>query len=271
LLVAIAALHAASACEGNPVAVRIEGPEPGDTTVLFIGNSLTSYYGLPDQFAALADSQGRSVWVDRTIRTGVTLTQYLEYANVDAEIAAREWDWIILQDSSPLIAFPEYRSLYLATYTEYEEMIRRSSPGAEIVLFMLYALDFETLQDTTWAYDDLQPLLRTGAIAIADSLDFMVAPVGWAFRQVRAEYPDIPLYYLDGYHPSREAQYLQACVYYTTIFGESPEGSPFTADLADSTAARLQRIAARIVLDEAEVWNLDPGSRSWRRRPDAGP
>jgi len=260
LLILTAAVLAVTACEGNPVAVPIANPEPGDTTVLFIGNSLTSFYGLPEQFAALADSQGRAVWVGQTIKEGVTLTQYLEYAGVDAGISAREWDRVILQDSSSLIAFPGYHSFYITTFSDYEEMIRRSSPGAGIVLFMQYALDFQTVQDTTWAYDDFQPMLRTGTIAIADSLDFTIAPVGWAFRQVRSEYPDIPLYYLDGYHPSREAQYLQACVYYTTIFGESPEGCTFTADLADSTAARLQRIAARVVLDEADIWHCDPGS-----------
>jgi hypothetical protein len=261
LMVALVVLLAA--CEGNPVEVVPDRPASGDTTILFIGNSITSYYGLPDQFEALADSQGREVWVWQSIRTGVNLTQYLEYANLDAGIAAQEWDWVILQDSSPYIAFPEYHSYYYATYIELKERITRESPAARIVMFMLYALDTESVQDTTWAYADFQPLLREGTIAIADSLGFVIAPVGWAFRQVRQEYPELPLYYLDGIHPSKEAQYLQACVYYTSIFGESPEGSPFTAGLSDSTAARLQRIAAEVVLNEAGTWNLPPG----RRRP----
>ncbi len=268
LCAAILFLVLLPACEGNPVEVEIETPAEGDTTILFIGNSLTSYYGLPYQFAALADSQGRNVWVEESTKEGATLTQYRESASLDAGIAAQDWDWVVLQDSSPYIAFPEYHDYYFETYIDLQQRIGRESPGAGIVMFMLYALDVETVQDTVWAFADFQPLLREGTLAIADSLGFRVAPVGWAFRAVRAQRPELPLYYLDGVHPSREAQYLQACVYYTAIFGESPEGSPFTAGLPDSTVTFLQRVAAEVVLGEAETWNLPPGRRSPHTRPE---
>ena len=61
LLAASATLVALSvivACEGNPVFVEdeTEGPQPGDVSVLFIGNSITNWFDMPDQLEALADT-----------------------------------------------------------------------------------------------------------------------------------------------------------------------------------------------------------------------
>ncbi len=248
-----------TACEGNPVAVELESPDPGDVCVLFIGNDVTGYFGMPAQFEALADSQGKGIWVGNATADVETLEQYLEYASLDGRIAEQDWDWVVLQDLRYAFAFPDSYELLYPTYETLRERIRNENPEARIVIFMPYALESTTLRGSTYTFDTLQPMIREGTIAIADSLGFVIAPVGWAFRRIRSERPDIPLYDTDGYLPSREAQYLQACVYYTTIFGSSPEGSPFSAGLPDSTTACLQQVAAEVVLGEAETWNLPPG------------
>jgi hypothetical protein len=54
----------------------------------------------------------------------------------------------------------------------------------------------------------------------------IVAPVGIAWADVASKEPSIDLYYKDGAHPSPAGTYLNACVFYATIFGRSPVGLP---------------------------------------------
>jgi hypothetical protein len=51
-------------------------------------------------------------------------------------------------------------------------------------------------------------------------------PVGNAFDFVEKNHPEINLYMDDNKHPSPNATYLAACVFYSMITGESPVGLP---------------------------------------------
>jgi len=68
------------------------------------------------------------------------------------------------------------------------------------------------------------------------------------------------------HHPSIAAQYLNACVFYATLFGRSPVGAAFPDGRTEvdgmrlpalagaAEAAALQRIAAAVVLEHMGVW-----------------
>jgi hypothetical protein len=83
-----------------------------------------------------------------------------------------------------------------------------------------------------------------------------VAPVGYAWSTVRTEDPRMDLWQADGSHPSEAGTYLAACVFYAAIFGQSPEGSTYTAGLPAVTAALLQRTAGATVLTDPARWDL---------------
>jgi hypothetical protein len=51
--------------------------------------------------------------------------------------------------------------------------------------------------------------------------------------------------------------YLAACVFYATLFQESPVGLPFISTLNQSTATFLQNIAAITVIDSLSTWNIN--------------
>ena len=51
-------------------------------------------------------------------------------------------------------------------------------------------------------------------------------PVGNAFDYVEKNHPNINLYMDDNKHPSPNATYLAACVFYSMISGKSPVGLP---------------------------------------------
>jgi hypothetical protein len=71
---------------------------------------------------------------------------------------------------------------------------------------------------------------------------------------VRTERTNLNLYILDdGFgdrHPNSYGAYLTACVFYSAIFGRSPEGSTYYSTNNISDATYLQRIAAETVLTD---------------------
>lgn len=245
-------------CEGNPVYVEYEGPQPGDLKVVFIGNSLTGYHDMLWQFETLADSAGRGVWIGNNVRNGYSLQDHLEYGEVFGLIESEDWDYIVLQDreSDYSIAFPEFIQSFISPYQEFKEAIQALSPESRIVVYLDYSNPIANAFGSTYSFSEMSQMLREGTKALADSLGFIIAPVGWAFRTAVAEVSDFALYDSDHYHPSEEAQYLHACVYYATLFQASPVGNPFSGDLTEERAATLQQIAANVVLGESQVWNL---------------
>jgi hypothetical protein len=70
------------------------------------------------------------------------------------------------------------------------------------------------------------------------------------------DHPGLTLYQSDGSHPTRSGTYLAACVFYTALFGESPEGLEYTGGLGSGEAAIMQRIAAETVLEDPTRWHL---------------
>lgn len=49
---------------------------------------------------------------------------------------------------------------------------------------------------------------------------------------------------------------MAACVFYATIFQESPKGLTYHSGLSDAEASKLQQIAAVTVLSDPANWGL---------------
>lgn len=245
-------------CEGNPVSVEDEGPGPDDLKVLFIGNSLTGRHNMLLQFEALADSSGRGVWIGNSVRNLTSLQDHLDYGEVFGMISSEDWDYIVLQDREIdySIAFPDSIHHFISPYQEFRNAIRIRNPDCRIVVYLDYSDPVAPAFGETYSFYEMSQMLLEGTKALADSLGFIIAPVGWAFRTAVAEIPDFILYDSDHIHPSEEAQYLHACVYYATLFQASPRGNPYNSYLTEERAAILQRIAAEVVLGEPQMWNL---------------
>ena len=75
-----------------------------------------------------------------------------------------------------------------------------------------------------------------------------LAPVGDAWRVALRSDPKLVLHDADHKHPNAAGTYLAACVFYATLFGQSPAGLPGRiAGLSDGDAQRLQAIAWKTV------------------------
>lgn len=248
------------ACLGPPTEnENPDQPGPNDIKILFIGNSLTFFNAMPAQVAALAEQAGIDVFVDESTVGGASLEYHSGYWQTVDKIREHEWDYVILQGSSYAIAFPETHQEILPAIVALEDMIHENDPGTQIVFFLDWAMrDGVLLGETVYTYAELQPLIIDGTLLLADSLSFAVAPVGSAWNTVVNERPDIDLFGLDGAHPSLKGSYLQACVYFSTLFLQSSEGIPYYATLEVEEAEYLQRIASETVLDSLALWTLSP-------------
>lgn len=73
-------------------------PAPQAMRVLFIGNSLTYVNNLPATFTTLAAANGHAVKADMLVHGGATLTQWLDSGEVAKALAARHYDYVVLQE-----------------------------------------------------------------------------------------------------------------------------------------------------------------------------
>lgn len=114
--------------------------------------------------------------------------------------------------------------------------------GAKVVYFM------------TWpkkAKPEDSQKLADAYISIAQKTGGYVAPVGLAFEKARKTHPEINLYYHDGVHPSISGTYLAACVFFATLYNQSPVGGalPVDTDMTPATAKALQQVAWETVTE----------------------
>lgn len=231
-----------------------------DTTqVLFIGNSYTQVNDLPTLFSELALSKGKHPFVDTKANGGFTFQSHVNDPATFQKINEKKWNYVVLQAQSQEPSFP------------YSQVTTATLPFAQQLADSVYANNFcsQPLYYMTWGRENGDPQwdsintfykmndrLRAGYMRFMEASEASVAPVGVAWKYVRDNYPTINLYSSDGSHPSIEGSYLAACVFYASIYRETPVNATYFSSVLPSTAAILQNAAAIVVLDSLSTWKL---------------
>ena len=209
------------------------------TRILFIGNSFSNRNDLPamlERLAAAAKPPHR-VATDRVIANGRALKTHWEREAAREAIRSSKWNYVVLQEQSTLpLKNPDRMREYVGLF---DEEIRRS--GAKTVLYMTWARRHQ--------WERNAELCETYA-SIGRAIGAIVVPVGVAWQQLLSERSDFVLHDKDGSHPNFAGSYLAACVFFSTLFHQSPEGlqtsglapqerfEPNTAHLLQETAWR---------------------------------
>jgi hypothetical protein len=232
-------------CDRTPIS-QLEG----GVQVLFIGNSYTFVNDMPGMFANLVREANYDVTVVTEAKGGWTLADHAASKITHNRIAEGVWDYVVLQEHSIIPVIEQRRSAEMA-------------PAAQNLVQQIIAADAQPLLFMTWGRRDglpeagfdnftaMQKQLQLGYEMVAESLNVKVAPVGMAWQYGLGENPDLQLWDSDGSHPSLVGSYLTACVFYSVIVRDSPEGFTYTAGLASETAQFLQGVAAQAVLGES--------------------
>lgn len=217
------------------------------TRVLFIGNSYTKSGDLPTMFLELAKAGGHRVEVGTSVQGGWDLRDHLKKDKAADAINSKKWQYVVLQEQSFIPAFQQTRTeaMYPAA-REFDRLIKEQ--GAKTLFFVTWGYQTGLPEAGIKSYESMQDEIDKGYSEIADELDAMLAPVGSAWRIVATEHPDMKLWQGDGSHPATRGTYLAACVFYATIFKESPVGLTYAPKMPEADIKILQAAAAEAVL-----------------------
>jgi len=256
LLLACVSLMVVAGCSGAAGPTCGVGTGAGACTrVLFLGNSFTYVNDLPSTFAQLAESAGRPVQVAMVANGGETLAQHAASPDDLKEISSQAWTYVVLQEQSETPATQAGRDDYM--YPAASALAGKAEAvGAVPLLFMTWAHKDGLPASGLPTYEAMQQQIDAAYLIVADELKVPVAPVGFSWYMVRHDHPDIDLWQDDGSHPSLAGTYLAACVFYASIFRESPEGLSFHGGIPDNQASVLQAEANDNVLRLQAQWGL---------------
>ena len=218
----------------------------------FVGNSFTlSQGGVATMFQSLATSLGKTTTADdEGSANGVTLRYFLDILD-DPDHPNHEWikNSLFVNGTPDLLVLQEQSAKPIDDYADFE-----ASVGEFLVHIAANTDHAETLLFMTWK-SEVHPFTTeelAAAYTTAGAANGVpVAPCGLAWKAVQ-DFPGntIDLLASDRHHPSVAGVYLNACVFYGTIFGESPVGASFfPVELGAADALFLQSIAWKTVQD----------------------
>ena len=223
--------------------------------ILFIGNSYTAANDLTGMFTQLACSGGHRVEAAMAAEGGWTIANHLASSETMGKLSGQKWNFVVLQEQSqtPATEYGRRQVMYPAV----RQMVSKiNAVGAKPILFMTWGHRDGWPDGGLQNYTDMQTQLFVGYLGIAKELNVPVAPAGYAWFEARRLNPQVNLWQDDGSHPNEAGTYLAACVFYATLFQQSPKGLPYSASLSPETAQTLQALAADTVLTESGRWNL---------------
>jgi hypothetical protein len=232
------------------------------TKILFVGNSYTYVNDLPKTIQDLAISKGDSISYTTQATGGATAQTLWNTPAVVSAISQGGWDFVVLQCQSQEPAFPPSQ---VATDTypfmkKLDSLVQAKNSCAETLFFMTWGRKNGDAVNAAFypiigTYDGMQSRLRESYLMFAQDFTASVAPVGVAWKNVRAQYPTIELYNPDESHPSIYGTYLAACVFYSSIFHKVATGASFiSTGISTTDATSLQTIASNTVLDSLDNW-----------------
>jgi hypothetical protein len=221
-----------------------------DTTkVLFVGNSYTYSNDLPTMFKLLSASGGKAVATDMSAPGGYTFELHYTYQPTFDLIGRGGWNYVILQEQSqyPTIEYYRYNSTY-PFGRKLDSLIKLKNSNT--LFFMTWGREFGGQQcidshcsPVFTSFYHMQDSLKSAYNGIANTLNASVAPVGEGWRTAKLMDTSIALWESDNSHPSLKGSYLAACMFYITIFHQSPVGLIYTAGLSMQEALFLQNAA----------------------------
>lgn len=222
----------------------------GDTTkILFIGNSYTYVNDLPLLFKQLSASGGKNVYTDVSAPGGYTLEGHYSLPETIDKINSGGWKYVVLQEQSQYPVIEYYRTGSMYPFAAKLDSIIRAN-GSETMFYMTWGRKFGGQQcigsycSPVFAdYFHMQDSLQTAYGNLSALLSAELVPVGLAWKRALLQQPGIELWDTDGSHPSLKGSYLAACMFYTAVFGESPEGLNYFGGLDSTDALNLQQIA----------------------------
>lgn len=224
-------------------------------SVLFLGNSYTSTSNVPNTFKSLANSGGKSVYIDSYTPGGKQLSQHYADQISKDKINDKKWDFVVLQEQSQMPALNPNTTIGYAQAIALD-LVKVNNSCTEVVTYMTWAREAGNswLTQVNWTHDEMATYYEDFYEDIWVNVPGRVSPVGKAFHIATNE--GIDVYSSDGSHQNSAGTYLAACVFYATIYKESPIGLSYSTQGASLTT-QLQEIAHDVVMTDLYEHNIN--------------
>lgn len=228
--------------------------------IFFIGNSFTYYGPIPALVEQMARYNGfADVAIKYRANSGWNLTQHRNDTAVDGapEQLKRGWDAVVLQDQSTRPTNSGDPQAFYNDVTWFCDYIHLINPATRVYLYETWAWRYDSNQyPTPFATPaQMQAELRLHYNEAAlryipqhsqypSTNPLAVAPVGdaWELDLQNGE-ADGRLHDADSHHAGALGQYLNALVFYSTLFDRASIGTLPLGGISETQAAHLQAIA----------------------------
>jgi hypothetical protein len=199
--------------------------------VLFVGNSFTYYYNLPQVVSAMAKSQDVIIDTKHSTVGGSSLENHWKSergTQTRVMIELEKWDYVVFNNHSlSSINSPEK---FLDYSKKFADLVR--SKGAEPIFMM------------TWAYKSnplMLPEIEKLHKNLSEQTNSNLIPGGPLFESSIKYRPDIELFH-DDIHPSSNGTYLLGLAFYKYFTGRSVSTIPGNIATLDTNGQLLYLI-----------------------------
>ncbi len=229
--------------------------------VFFVGNSYTHTNAMPDMLRDFTTAKGDTIIYNSSAPGGYTFQQHTVFATTISGIFSQPWDIVVLQEQSQLPSFPPAQVVtdVYPFATRLDSFINANDTCTQTMFMMTWGRRNGDVMNcpgypVVCTYAGMQSRLRDSYMQMTQDNNAIVAPMGSAWKIIIDSFPAIDLYQIDSSHPSVAGSYLQACVFYASIFHRPASGCTYLGGLTSATAQTLQRIADKVVLDSLSQW-----------------
>lgn len=230
--------------------------------ILFIGNSMTYYNGMPQLFRQLAESKGKDVYVDSFTIGGAGLAYLSAQTALHNKINSLDWDIVIIQPGTAESGgqVPVNQTIqYAQTIVN---LVKAQNECARIFIYEVSnGIPAPNNQPNFNLYFQTQTAIKNTITTIATALNVPYIPAGEAFRAHYTDNQNLllhPMY--NDVHPNYYGSYLVAASVYTTLFAAPVYPSTFVG--TDETLAHyLQTLADDTVFNSLSEWRI--GSQTY--------
>jgi hypothetical protein len=207
--------------------------------VLFVGNSFTARNDVPGLIARLAAARGKTLEHRLISAGGASLRMHWNKGAAREAIAAARFDYVVLQEQSTL---PVKNAVRMReNILLFDDVIKAS--GARTALYMTWAREHEPQN---------QQVIADAYTSVGSEIGATVVPVGLAWQRFLSEHRSPALHDKDRSHPTLAGSYLAACVFYSVLFGEDPEGIEAPVEGLGGDEAALLRGASVSIESKVE-------------------
>jgi len=191
-------------------------PEAQTLKVLFIGNSMTFFWAIPESLQAMLETGTNDLRIEphRSLYGGKWLEYHYKKTDAVDLIKKGGFDFVVLQEGSchPL----NDPDLFIRYAQKFDDVIRKSGAGT-----LLYPSPIHLKHTDAERREVMQRFVE-----LSEIIDTPIIPVCETLRLCYEERPDVVWHSSDGVHMGMHGGYAVACTFYAALTGGAPFPPP---------------------------------------------